>query len=225
MKKIFGGFLGLALLLTSIAPSFAQPPADPDAKLRTKITVRIHNYDQVPSPSLARAEELASEILGDAGVQVVWLDCDITVAVEERQPGCAQPLGSTDFVLNMVNKIQALSPKLRESTLGLAMVPPDGGEGYLAYISYRHARDVAQKGSVAVETVLGVGAAHELGHLLLGENDHSPSGLMKILWGADELKLGHHWNMLFTRQQSERIHSNVLARQQASQIAILRRTQ
>jgi hypothetical protein len=212
VKIIFGCFLGLVLLSISIAPSFAQSPAATDAKLRPTITVRMRNYTQIPSFSLARAEELASEILREAGVQVVWLDCYVALAAEERQPGCAQPLGSTDFVLNLVDKIQVLSPKLQESTLGLALVPPDAGQGYTAYISYRHARDVAQKGSVAVERVLAVGAAHELGHLLLGENAHSPSGIMKIWWGADELKLGLNWNMWFTPQQSQRIRSNVLAR-------------
>lgn len=215
MKIIFGCFLRLALLSTCAMLNFAQSPAATNAKLRATITVRMRNYAQVPSLSLARAETLASGILGEAGVQVVWLDCNVDVTTEERQSGCVQPLGSTDFVLSLTNNLQLLSPKLTETAVGLAMVPSGGDQGYMAYISYDRASKVARKGSVAVETVLGLTAAHELGHLLLGESAHSRSGIMKIFWSADELRLGLRWNMRFTPLQSERIRSNVLARVEA----------
>jgi hypothetical protein len=178
----------------------------------------MRNYAQVPSLSLARAEALASRILREAGVQVVWLDCNVGVTTEERESGCAQPLGSTDFVLSLTNNIKALSPKLPDTAVGLAMVPSGGDQGYMAYVSYDRASKVARKGACAVATVLGLAAAHELGHLLLGERAHSSSGLMKIWWGADELRLGVRWNMLFTPRQSERIRANVLARVEASQL-------
>jgi hypothetical protein len=199
-------------------PTFAQSPPATNAKLRSTITVRMQNYAQVPSLSLARAETLASGILREAGVQVVWLDCNVGVTTEEHQSGCAQPLGSTDFVLSLTNNMQALSPKLPETAVGLAMVPSGGDQGYMAYVSYDRASNVARKGAVAVETVLGLAAAHELGHLLLGESAHYSSGLMKIWWGADELRLGVRSNMLFTPRQSERIRANVLARVEASQL-------
>jgi len=212
VKIIFGRFLRLVLLASCAMLTFAHSPAATNAKLCSTITVRMRNYAQVPSLSLARAETLASGILREAGVQVVWLDCNVGVTTEERQSGCAQPLGSTDFVLSLTNNIQALSPKLPETAVGLAMVPSGGDQGYMAYVSYDRASKVARKGAVAVETVLGLAAAHELGHLLLGESAHSPSGIMKIFWSADALRFGLRWNMRFTPLQSERIRSNVMAR-------------
>jgi len=171
VKRIFGCFLGYVLLAAPVAPIQAKPSAH---RPFAKITVRVQNNVRASSTSLARAEELASEILREAGVQVVWLDCDDAVAAEGRSTGCAQPLGSTDFVLIVVDKIQVLSPTLQASTLGIALLPQDAGLGYVAYICYGHAKEVAHKSAVAVERVLGIGIAHELGHLLLGENAHSP---------------------------------------------------
>lgn len=218
MKEIFGCLFLFVLLLTCAAPSFAQSGAAADAKPLPTIRVRMRNYAEVLPHALAHAEKLAAEILLEAGVRVIWLDCDLAVTTEERQSDCAQPLGPTDFVLSLTDNIQGLSPKLSETALGLAMVPSGGAQGYMAYISYDRARKLARKGAVAVETVLGLAAAHELGHLLLGENAHSSSGLMKIWWGADELRLGLRRSMLFTPRQSERIRSNVLARVEASQL-------
>jgi hypothetical protein len=116
--------------------------------------------------------------------------------------------------LNVVDRIQALSPKLSEIAMGVAAVPSEGGQGDSAYVGMRQAASVANAYSAPLETVLGLGAAHEIGHLLLGENAHAPSGLMKARWGADELKLGSHGSLNFLPEQSDRIRANLLARQE-----------
>ncbi len=220
MKELLCCLVGFALLLapgTSI--TFAQSRTEPTRTAPTEITVQIHSYVLVPSKTLARAEELASDILVQAGVHVGWLECDATVPLVERRLGCAQSPGPTDFVLILADKIQALSPELPETTLGLALVPPDNGQGYVAYISYWRAQKIAQQKSIAVDRVLALGAAHELGHLLLGEGAHSSTGIMKVWWAGDEVKPGSGWNMLFTRQQARRMQSNLHLRRAGSQTA------
>src|ERR1700689_2760518 len=81
--------------------------------------------------------------------------------------------------------------------------PPDGGwhglrnehsNQHLKVPGLRQAEGAAHTSAVLLETILGLGAAHELGHLHLGENPHSPSGSMKAKWGNDELNLGSHGN-------------------------------
>ena len=214
MNQNFRSFVGISLLLTLITPVFGQSLPVFDTKPNPTITVRIHDYVHVPPETLARAEQVTSEILHDAEVDVVWLDCNVALPVEKRQTACAQPLGHLDFVLNLVDRIQLMSPKLREIAMGLAMVPPDGSEGFLAYLSIRQAAGVAHEYSASLETVLGLGAAHELGHLLLGGNAHTPSGLMKERWGANELKHCSHDNLSFTSEQSDRIRANLLVREE-----------
>ena len=36
--------------------------------------------------------------------------------------------------------------------------------------------------------ILGHAAAHEIGHLLLGSNSHSPFGLMRARWSGQDLQ-------------------------------------
>jgi len=214
VNKNFRTFLGFGLLLTCISPVFGQSLPVVNAESNPTITVRIHDYVHVPSETLARAEEVTSEILREAGVDVVWVDCNIAVPVKKRQPACVRPLGHLDFVLNFVDRIQLMSPKLREIAMGLAMVPPDGSEGYLAYLSTRQAAGVAHEYTASLETVLGLGAAHELGHLLLGEDAHTPSGLMKARWGTEERKQWSRGNLSFTPEQAGRIRANLLVREE-----------
>ena len=214
MIKNFRPFLGFTLLLNCICPVFGQSLPVVNAESNPTITVRIHDYVRVPAETLARAEEVTSKILREAGVDVVWLDCNIAVPVEKRQPACAGPLGPLDFVLNLVDRIQLMSSNLREIAIGLAMVPPDGSEGYLAYLSTRQVAGVAHEYSESLETVLGLGAAHELGHLLLGENAHTDSGLMKARWGTDEWKEWSRGNLHYAPEQAGRIQSNLRMRKE-----------
>lgn len=204
--------IGFTLLLISIRPVSGQSVAFPNRNVTAEIVVQIHDYVQVPQQTLTRAEEVTSGILREAGVEVVWVNCNFGITAEKPDPACSRPLGSLDLVVNLVDRIQLLSPKLRETTMGLAVVPPDGGEGNLAYISMRQAASVAHESSVPMETILGLGAAHELGHLLLCEVEHTSSGLMKSRLGLRELELGSHGKLLFTPEQSDRIRTNLLAR-------------
>jgi hypothetical protein len=221
VNRPFETILGFSLLLTCISPAFGQSPTVPTTKPNPTITVRIHDYVHVPPETMARAEDVASEILRQAGVEVVWLNCNTAVPLEKRQPECARPFSSLDFVMNLVDRIQLQSSNPPEIAMGLAAVSPDGREAYLAYLSAHQAAKVSQEYATPLEIVLGLGAAHEIGHLLLGPNAHTRSGLMKASWGAEELRRGSNRNLSFTPEQSDRIQSNLLVRaEEASQSMI-----
>lgn len=213
MKKIVSTAIGFASLLIFIAPAFGQSQTVPYTEPTPIITVRAHAFVEVPGETLARAEKVASEILHRAGIEVIWINCDYTIPRESREPGCHRPLSSLDFILNIVDRLQALSPKLSEIAMGVAAVPPEGGQGDSAYLGMRKAESIAHVSSVPLETVLGLGAAHEMGHLLLGENAHARTGLMKARWGNEELNLGSHGNLLFLPEQVNRIRTNLLTRE------------
>ncbi len=220
MQKKFRTILALSFLTTCIAPVFGQTMPVLHPAPSPTITVRIHDYVGVPPQTLAHAEELTSEILNEAGVGVVWLEC-YPVPAEKRQPACDLPSGPLDFALNLVEQIQRLSPKLREIAMGLAVVPPDGKPGDTAYLSMHQAEGAAHEYSMPLDVVLGLGTAHEIGHLLLGANAHTASGLMKARWDANELKDWSHRNLSFTQEQARRMQSNVRTREkEASQSTV-----
>jgi hypothetical protein len=52
--------------------------------------------------------------------------------------------------------------------------------------------------------------AHEIGHLLLGTNSHSESGLMRELWALKDLMRGHPDDWLFSRKQRDDLRNSPL---------------
>ena len=51
-------------------------------------------------------------------------------------------------------------------------------------------------------TLLGRVTAHEIGHLLLGDNRHSADGIMRAVWSTRLLQHATRSDWLFTRDQA-----------------------
>jgi hypothetical protein len=59
--------------------------------------------------------------------------------------------------------------------------------------------------------MLGRIIAHELGHLLLGQNGHSVVGIMKARWGSRDAEPAHQVAKFFP-SEAKKIRAQVLAR-------------
>jgi hypothetical protein len=210
MKKLFGYFLELALLVSLSSSSFGQSLVTQSAEFHPQITVRVYNRVLMPPDRLAEAEQVGAKILRRAEVQTVWLDC--TVATGQWPSDCDNPLGPTDFLLQFVEEIQSLSPQTTGHSLGFAALPDNGLQADRAYISYHRAHDSASRCRVKLGLVLGVAAAHEIGHMLMGSNEHSRSGLMQAQVGPKDMQRAERSDLLFTDDQVKQIRVSVLAR-------------
>ena len=88
------GAVVLALRTTATtgaqAGDTAYPPvagrAEHSAEPRLTITLRVYNYAHVATPQLSRAEEEATSIFRQAGVETAWVDCPLSGAELERLP-------------------------------------------------------------------------------------------------------------------------------------------
>lgn len=58
-------------------------------------------------------------------------------------------------------------------------------------------------------TLLGYAMAHELGHLLLGSNSHSPTGLMSADWRTADLIHMEQGGLLFNVEQSRKMKARL----------------
>ena len=67
-----------------------------------------------------------------------------------------------------------------EDVLGIALVAS-------AYVVYSRVQERAGVWGFPEYVIVGRTMAHELGHLLLGENSHSASGLMSVRFGRSDL--------------------------------------
>jgi hypothetical protein len=116
-------------------------------------------------------------------------------------------------------------PQVEKSAMGFALTAPPPNHGQLASISYGQARrQLLYAPELTLGQLLGRGIAHEIGHLLLGTNSHSPTGLMSAQWSEQELKLAAFLQFGFSKDQADRIRGDVRARmrqQQSQQIAQL----
>ena len=214
MKTRLRWYLAVGFILTGEFTGLGQcAAADSPASIAERnlqITVRVYNLVLMPPDRLAQAEQVATQILRKAGVQVVWLDC--TVATGQWQPACDGALGSTDFLLQFVEQIQSLSPQTTEHSLGFAVLPDNGLQANRAYISYHRAHDSASRCQVSLGLVLGVATAHEIGHMLMGSGEHSRSGLMQAQVGPRDMQRAERRDLLFTDHQAKQIRVSVLAR-------------
>jgi len=191
------GLVGVINLVSSDAV-FAKV-TDP----RTMLRVRVNNYTQASPLIVARAEREAGRILGEAGLRMVWLDCPMEHygGVPVQQNPCLEPLEATDIVLRVLP--ERAQNKFQDTVFGFAVVP------IFASVYYDYALRSAKRDNdeFEVPVILGCVIAHELGHLLLGSNSHSGSGVMQPQWGRKQVQQALTGGLLFTHAQSKRIQA------------------
>lgn len=201
------------LLMVSFAAGNAwarnQITADEGEKLH--LTVRVFILAPIPQHDLAMAERVASKIFQNVGVELSWVDCPLNAPTAQLSPACMTPHTSTDIHLNVVPD---LAPLVGESAMGTSVATPPPDRGQYAYISYARAKRVLLEApQLTLGQLLGHGIAHEIGHLLLGTNSHSRSGLMSAHWNAQELRLAAGGQLNFSKDQAVAIRDDVRARQ------------
>jgi hypothetical protein len=201
---------GLALSLVLAASSYCGPQqrGKPQAGADMEITIRIHNYAQANTSGVQHAERAAGDLLREAGVNAVWTECPIGPA-DSRGAACAKPLSPLDFVLNLLPRSMSDRFRLRVNVLGFAVEPG-------AFIFYDAVKDCAARQQQDLDPLLGGAIAHELGHLLLGTNSHSSSGLMSAFWSTKRLIIVQQRGLAFSSADAERLQKAVLARRLAA---------
>ena len=168
---------------------------------RAEIRVRIQDYAQVSTATLADAIATASTILAHAGVGLVWANC--APDSETRDTVCSTPLGPMDLQVRILNRVMAERSHASRHSMGYAILA--GPYPSIASVFYHRAVEL-EKGSVANRAdILGAMLAHEIGHLLLGQKSHSGGGILRAQWSDQELKLIARGRMWFTPEETSRM--------------------
>jgi hypothetical protein len=177
-----------------------ETPHPPEQENR--VTVLVYNYAHLPMQTLREAEDRASLIFRKAGVEVEWADCPLNNEDPSLYPGCPELSGATQVFLRI---FQQTATKVET-----------GGEAFvaarIANIFWSRVEEQAQRLNVAPPRFLAHTVAHELGHLLLGSNSHSPVGIMTARWDAPTVTRICQEGLYFNRQQSELMRSEMRKR-------------
>lgn len=202
-------YLGLIAALTLVAVLifvFAEAadaaPTAPDLI----VIVRVYNYARTSSTMLTQAEREASRILGEAGLKSVWLDCPLAPSTDIPQSPCPEPIGAAEIRLRILSV--PIHNSSYDTAYGFAIAPA------LATVYSESALRFARndEGEFEAPTILGCAIAHEIGHLLLGSNSHSLSGVMSAHWECKHIRQALMGAMLFSLAEAKLIQAEMRRR-------------
>ena len=170
------------------------------------LTIIVDNYSQASAAVLARAENEAGRIFGRAGLSAVWLNCSTGQVSVDTQPSCHKAVEATDVRLRILPA--HVRDKFQGTVFGFAVHP------VLASVYYEHVVRLAKTDDAEFELpiILGCAIAHEIGHLLLGPNNHSADGIMRAKWERKQVEQTMCGTLLFTSQQSKVIQAEARRR-------------
>jgi hypothetical protein len=178
------------------------------------ITLRVYDYAQVSRPALLAAEGEATRILRQASVELRWVDCPTVEAERDSYRQCLSAGLEDALVIRVLPKAMVGLQEKTADTLGSA-IGCDHGPCSVAGVYYDRVRSLSGAATAPVPTLLGRVMAHEIGHILLGPQAHSRTGIMRAYWTDHELSSAASQEMVFTAEQSHRMKSRIAEQAQA----------
>lgn len=166
-----------------------------------QITILVFDKAQVRESVLAAAEQQASVIFRQAGVEITWRNC---MPISGADPACHQVPDSTHFVVSIIPRGQ----KRNKDVFGVAFLD-EAGIGKYTDVFFDAIANLPQAEGVNEASLLGAVTAHEVGHLLLGLHSHSAVGVMSARWQHEQLSrlgMGSFW---FSPDQASRMHQRI----------------
>lgn len=155
------------------------PVAESGSPARLQITARIYNTARVPDLVKETALRVATGALITGGIEIRWRNCDVAES-------CAMAPARGELVIRLVR-----SPSPRDEirlVLGHALIDLRQRIGVLATVFVDRVELIAGLSETDAARLLGRAIAHEIGHLLLGTNVHSASGLMRAQWTPVDIR-------------------------------------
>ena len=221
MKTTLRWTLSAGFALASGLTGFSHTVVVAASENRPTITIHVRNYAGVAPQTLKEAEKVATGIYRKAGVDIRW--ADVPLAAENGQLNSArhQTYSLADIQLNILPDDMVGILGLSNSVMGLA--PGTGPDRRTVYVFNGKVRTLYWRMSsvyingdmdrfVSMGQVLGHAIAHEVGHLLLNQQVHSPHGIMRGEWSFVDFRDMTCGLLLFTPQQAEYLRAEVRSR-------------
>jgi hypothetical protein len=204
--RIYGVLVLLLLEVSALQAEWRREQIQP------RITVAVCDKVGLAPETLRIAADQARQVFGNAGVDLMWIDSEGNRAPMTFRPssfeGCGLPSVDVDFLAVISNE----SPKGWPSG-GLGFSIPTRSSPQRVYVLYDQVKIVLKRvPDVDNSTLLGHVVAHELGHLLLAETGHTPSGIMSTSWRFYHMIEAAQGLLRFHPDQAKRIHTDAQTR-------------
>ena len=221
MKTTLRWTLGMGLALASGLTGLGHAAAATSSEISPAITIHVRNYAGVAPQTLTESEKVATEIYRKAGVDIRW--ANVSLAAENGQLNSArhQTYTLADIQLNILPDDMVGLLGVSNNVMGMA--PGTGPDRRTVYVFDSKVRtlywgmsSVYSNGDmdrhVSMGQVLGHVIAHEVGHLLLNQQVHSPHGIMRGEWSFADFRDMTSGMLLFTPEQAEYLQADVRSR-------------
>jgi hypothetical protein len=171
----------VAIVLAVVRSADAAEPAHPPA-----IDLQMRSEVRVPAQVLKKSQDEVGRIFAGAGLAVRWTDVTPRITVK--------------IVAQVLGYDRAASP-----VMGVALRTANGS---VAQVFFKQVQEFAHMYEVDLGTLLAHVIAHEIGHVLLSPNAHSPTGVMQPYWGKALVRDAATGTLTFTEAQAARIRAS-----------------
>ena len=184
-------------LLLALAGGVLVPgTAESSPPVRIEVVARVYNTARVAPLITDVALATATRLMNARAIGVAWRNCDV--------PNACATVPAREFVIRLVRSRKTTTDG-SPFVLGEASIDASQRAGVLATIYVDRVERMAELSEADSAWLLGRAIAHELGHLLLATNSHSPTGLMRAQWTSQEIRGNLTPDWVFTQKDSEAI--------------------
>jgi hypothetical protein len=180
-------FLGLAGNATSVS---GQTVA---------LQVRVYDYSGLSAEALRSFITGTQRILTGAGISAEVDACPMGVA----SPCESRHGSSRQVTIRVVAAAPSSYKRARWQHLGQSIADHEGGTYATVFLDL--VEDAAANAGLPRMLVLAYAAAHEVGHLLLGDDAHTAEGLMQAHWKNEDFQAMAQNRFQFSPRQAEEL--------------------
>lgn len=210
--KAMGRLTTLVLVVVVGLNLISQSAVAASQSSNLTITIAVRNYARVDKDTLVNAEDVATQIFRETGLETKWLD----LALEpEGQQEVSRDPKIFQIQLGLIPADMADRLHFRNNVMGFA--PGEGLDRQVVYVFYDRVEDMARFRSILIRNpskaqILGTVIDHEIGHVLLNVESHSSKGIMRGHWDLWDLQDIANGRLFFTSSQCEIIRTEVVKR-------------
>lgn len=180
------------------------------------IRIRVYDHVRLSSSVLEQTQRETSSILRKVGLETTWHTCFVSGAEPSTDPECKERRSPMDLFLRLFPR--EMAARINNDPSIYAWSSPGDNQvfGYRADVFYHRIEVLATQTGAPCSLLLGLFVAHEIGHLLLGSNSHSKSGIMHIPYDRMQMRKAFAGTLQFTRSEARRIRAAVMKRADAT---------
>jgi hypothetical protein len=203
-KRVWAGCLSLLLCVAFAAAVRAESPLS--------LTIRVYNSVALGAAEIAALKAAAGPILSNAGTEVTFRICERPSDDPSRVVDlCDDTLKPHEVVVRIIDAPR-YNLQLDPLAYGLTYVVPETNRGWLATVFADRISATAARVGGDEGTLVGLVLAHEVGHLLLGQNYHGDAGVMRANWPDQLLNPRANVDWRFSMSEIATIQQNIAMR-------------